>query len=95
MGTVKEILQLLLDVALAEDTNMAKPAACIIYDSTALETYYKLIVLCFRRWPGESNEHLSLHVIWPLEALIGSLKNECIMAKVLFRTSCRDNCWNS
>ena len=86
MQIVGQILVLLLDVALGRNVNILKVNPCLICEPFALETYYKLLSMWFKKNPNQENkEQLRVYVLNPLDTLCISLINLCIIAKVKFK----------
>ena len=72
----------MLEIAFENDINFDKLQPELLHDSSALETYYKLIVRCYKRYPNESNENLKKYVLYPLDSLNASLLNYCLISRV-------------
>lgn len=82
MSTTQQLLKILLEIAIENDVDLDKIQPELLHDSSALETYYKLIFMCYKKFPQESNENLKKYVLYPLDSLNASLMNYCLISRV-------------
>lgn len=83
---VHNILKYLLDIALEADRNAGGAATkFFICEPSAMETYFQILVKCFKSLPAQSNRHLQHCVLSPLDTLNKSLVNCCSLSKMLMQ----------
>jgi len=79
----QKVLHYLIDIALETDFDMTQMhRQFLICDQSALEAYLHILVLCFKNLNKESNQHLLLYVLTPLEALSKSFMNNYILSQI-------------
>ncbi len=82
MTVVASLLQYLIDIGLEQDLDLKRPQSALIKESSAVEAYFRILVRCFKALPEASNAELKAQVLMPLEAMSGSLMNDCVLSTV-------------
>ena len=105
MPVVTALLQSLIGIGLETDSlDLAHPAHGLIKEPSAIETYFKILVKCFKSAFGRegASAEIKAYVLAPLEAMSNSLMNDCVLSgiplqellmKILKRADERDFRW--
>jgi len=80
---MKKLLNVLLDIAFESDIDIDQIHNYVIYESSAVETCYKILVYYFKNYPEVANDYLKPYVTFPLTTTKNSLINSCILTRVL------------
>lgn len=80
---IKKILQQLLNIALKNEIDVNSPPLTLLYEAQALNAYYKIVYLLFKRQLFIKEAKFKPYILSPLDALNNSLFNDCALSKVL------------